>query len=353
MNRPVDPGGKGWPRILHLIPADGIGGVEVAAKSMLARGDLPCRFRLQFIEPAAPKGRTLASGMRMVRANWRALRPARAFAPDVILCSLWRSVPLALALRLLLPRAKLVCFLHIDAATHRADAALSAVAMRAADAVWGDSAAALAARGAPAARSRPISFVTERVAILDKGFVGPRFVTWGRLHRQKGFDRAIRFVARLAARGIDARYDIYGPDDGERSALQALIDDLGLQARVRLMGVAPRDGLAAVAERNAFFLQLSRSEGMCMAAVEAMQHGLVPVTTSVGEMARYVVPGTTGAIVDPERMDEAVEAVAALIAEPREWRRRSVAAMRHWHDAPLYADDVCRAAGDLARRGRA
>lgn len=336
------------PRILHLVPADGIGGVEVAAKSMAARTDLPCSFRLQFIEPAAPEGRTAASLLRMLASHRRALRPALAFAPDLIICSLWRSVPLALTLRALRPRVKLVYFLHLDTTTHRLDALLSAMAMRAADAIWADSAAALAARGAAGPRDRAISFVTERVALTDKPFVGPRFVSWGRLNRQKGFDRAIRFVAGLVRRGIDAHYAIYGPDDGEREVLQALIDKERLEEHVRLMGPVARDTLASVAASNAFFLQPSRSEGMCMAAVEAMQHGLVPIATPVGELARYVVPRKTGVIIDPDDLGPAMNEAAALIADPQQWRGRSIAAMRYWHDAALYADDVCRAACNLA-----
>jgi glycosyltransferase involved in cell wall biosynthesis len=335
------------PRILHLIPSDGVGGVEVAAKSMQVRNDLPCNFRLQFIEPAAPKGRTLASAARALGAHWRALAPARAFEPDVIVCSLWRSVPLALVLRTLHRRAKLVYFIHIDATTHRVDAVLSAVATRMADAIWGDSAATLAARGVLENQREVISFVTERMPLIDKPFGGPHFVSWGRLHRQKGFDRGIRFIGFLVARGIDAHYVIYGPDDGERDALLALICDLGLEGRVRLMGSADRSELARIAASYTFFLQPSRSEGMCMSAVEAMQRGLVPVTTAVGEMAYYVVPGRTGIFIDPDDMGPAADAVVALVDDPVRWRRHSQAAMRHWYNAPLYADDVCRAAAQL------
>lgn len=338
------------PRILHLVPVDGIGGVEVAAKSMRARQDLPCRFRLQFIEPEPPQGRSAGSIGRMLAANWRALRAARDFEPEVILCSLWRSVPLALALRAIHRRAKLVFFIHLDTTTHRLDTLLSAAAIRVADEIWGDSVATLAARDIATDRSRVISFVTERAPLLDKRFVGARFVSWGRLNHQKGYDRALHLIGLLARRGIDVRYSIYGPDGGERDTLIALATTLGLADRVRFPGPVGRDALAEIAAQHSFFLQPSRSEGMCMAAVEAMQLGLVPAATAVGQMAHYVIPDENGILIDPDRLDRAADKLAALIEEPKRWRDHSQAAMRYWQNAALYADDVCHAATDLASR---
>ena len=40
-------------------------------------------------------------------------------------------------------------------------------------------------------------------------------------------------------------------------------------------------------------------------------------------------------------------AAPALAADPAAWRTRSLAAMHYRQDAPLYADDVCRAAREL------
>ena len=334
----------GGVRILHLVPGDGIGGVEVAARSMRARADLPCVFRLLFISPAGPR-----SLWRRLRDNVRAFGAARAFGPHVIVCSLWRSVPLALALRLACRRARLAFFIHNDVTMHALDALLSRFAIRFADQVWGDSDATLAARQIPPARGRTISFVTERLAAPERAQPGARFASWGRLTEQKGVDRAIRLIALLAADGIDVRYDAYGPDGGALAALEALVRDLELEDRVRFPGPVPRSDLPEIAASHDYYLQLSRSEGMCMAAVEAMQLGLVPVATAVGQMAHYVVPGETGVIVDADRLKQGARDVAALIADPAAWGLRAQAARQYWQQAPLYADDVCRAATGLAR----
>lgn len=335
------------PRILHLVPVDGIGGVETAARSMRAHPDQPCDFRLLFIEPA---GGRRSGPLRLFGAYARAFRAATAFDPDVIVCSLWRSVPLALALRAARRRTRLAFFVHNDVAMHALDAGLSRLAIARADEVWGDSAATLAARGVPAGRARVISFVIDRLAAPARHDAGATFVSWGRLHDQKGIDRSIRLIALLSERGLDVRYDAYGPDGGALAGLQALAQGLGVADRVRFPGPVPRDRLPGIAAGHRFFLQLSRSEGMCMAAVEAMQLGLVPVATRVGEMAEYVRAGETGIAVDPERLDDAADAVARLIHDEAAWRRHSAAAAQYWQEAPLYAEDVCRAATDLAGR---
>lgn len=340
-------------RILHLVPVDGIGGVEIAAKSVLAHPDPACNFHLLFIEPEL---RARRSGpLRLFNANRRAFDEAMAFDPDVIICSLWRSVPLALALREARRRTKLAFFVHNDVAMHAMDAGLSRLAIACADQVWGDSATTLAARGVPAARSRVISFVTDRLTAPARPASGLKpattFVSWGRLHKQKGVDRSIRLIALLAGRGLDVRYDAYGPDGGALSGLQALAGELGVDDRVRFPGPVLRSRLPRIAAEHCFFLQLSRSEGMCMAAVEGMQLGLVPVATRVGEMAEYVRPGETGIAVDPDRLDTAADEIAALISNDGAWRSHSAAAVRYWQGAPLYAQDVCRAATELYQRG--
>lgn len=334
-------------RILHLVPADGIGGVEVAAKSMLGHDDANCDFHLLFIEAVSSISRGMLAIASLGLANLAAFRQARAIDPDVILCSLWRSVPLALILRVTLNRTKLVFFIHSDVTVHWLDTLFSRVAIRSADAIWGDSKATLAARAAPVGRARVISFVTDRLVAPDQHGGEASFVSWGRLHHLKGIDRSIRLIALLARRGLDVRYDIYGPDGGAQGDLEALAVELGVDNRIRFLGPVARVELKAIAARHRFFLQLSRAEGMCMAAVEAMQLGLVPVATSVGELGRYVRSGETGVTVVPDMLEETVDDLQRLIDDDDTRRRLSQAAARYWLEAPLYAQDVCDAARAL------
>jgi glycosyltransferase involved in cell wall biosynthesis len=145
----------------------------------------------------------------------------------------------------------------------------------------------------------------------------------------------------------DACLEIWGPDNGERSSLERLTRELGLEGHVRFMGVARGDELPAIARRHSFYLQLSRREGMAMSVVEAMQLGLVPIVTPVGEMQHYCQAGQTGLVCDPERLGETVSEVVRLLDHPAEYARIRALGRERWAAAPLYSDDVCQAARDL------
>lgn len=322
---------------------------------MAERADLDCDFTLLLLA-----GETL-SGVRgrietsPFRAPLNPLAQARGIArclragADVLIMSLWRSVGVAVLARLIKPRTRLVFFLNLERPVHAVDALASRIAIALADEVWADSAATLKARiGSPRKRTRVISFVTHRREPPETvTAASARFVTWSRLNRQKGIDRALHFIAALVDRDIEASFDIWGPDDGEQASLEALAAQLCIADRVRFRGPTARDGLEAVAADGGFFLQLSRYEGMAMGTVEAMQLGLVPVVTAVGEMARYVEDGKTGVIVDPDDPRSGVDAVAHLLARPEAYARLRRNAIEHWQSATLYAEDVCAAARAL------
>ena len=345
------------PSLVHVIPSDGIGGVEVAARSMAGRDDLACRFTLILVA-----GNSLTSGQPSIRASpfrsslnplaqCRALYLIWSMRPDIVVFSLWRTAFIAVALRLLRPRSTIVYFLHLDRATHPLDRIGSALGIAVASQIWGDSQTTLERRLAGSNKPRRvISFVTERLLPPPPELPQPHFILWARINEQKGIDRAIAIIDALRHNGINARYDVWGPDGGALDALKAKVEHLELQHSVLFLGPLARDALASVASQASFFLQPSRAEGMAMSCVEAMQMGLVPLVTAVGEMAEYVKDGQTGLIVDGARPDHDARRIEAVLADPAQFASIRRAALRRWTDAPLYADDLCQAASDLAKR---
>ncbi len=350
----TDPSSAPEVSILHIIPEDGTGGVEIAAKTILSRPDLSCRCELLFI--LNPTGELRARHVKGIsNLSWgslsayvHAFRRLRRSRTDVLIFSLWKSVPLLVLARLFLRRRRIVYFLHLEIDSHLLDAIFSRIAIRLADAVWADSEVALVSRGVPATkRQTVISFVTEQLVPRRATALDPTFVSWGRLHQQKGVDRAITLIAFLAERGIFATLHAYGRDDGAKDALIAQAIRMGVGDRIHFPGVITPGNRANAASSASFFLQLSRFEGMCMAAVEGMQLGLVPVATPVGQMRRYVEPGRTGILVDPDDLGAAADELVALLNDPDRYSALSLGARAYWSQAPLYADDVCRAATSL------
>ncbi len=345
------------PRIVHLVPIDGLGGVETAARSAAEHEFAGGDFRLVFFAGATiarNKQRISDSPGRSLHNPWAYVAGARtvlALRPDVLVCSLWRSLIVGLAVKLLRPRTRLVCFFHFPRPVHSADRWLHAVGLGFADEAWANSESTLKTRTrGRAIPRRVISFVIEPVAAPPYTASAAHFVNWSRLHRQKGHDRALGLIARLVALGVDVRFDLWGPDDGERANLEALARELGIADRVAFRGPLERDSLAAAAAGHGLFLQLSRMEGMAMSVIEAMQLGLVPVVTAVGEIPHYVRDGDNGLIVDPEKLDDAAKRIAELLRTPGAIDAMAERAGDTWTGAALYRDSFRDAALDLAAR---
>lgn len=126
---------------------------------------------------------------------------------------------------------------------------------------------------------------------------GPlRVLSIGRLQWVKGFDDALRAMARLVASGRPVEYRIVG-EGPDREKLTFLIDELGLGGSVTLVGVQSqaevRDQLVWA---DAMVLS-SLSEGISNAVLEAMAAGLPVVSTDCGGMVEVIDSGTDGFVV--------------------------------------------------------
>lgn len=330
---------------MHLLPKDGIGGVESAARSMLEGQPLDCEFKLQFIKQGD------GPSENNPLAHFRALGKIHRFEPDVLVCSLWRTAPIGLIYKFLNQKSKLILFLHSPSDVHFLDAMCRKLMMTVCDAVWADSNATLGERGGMSKKipRRAISFVTiSRINQRPPSQPAPRFVFWGRLHQQKGLDRSIELIRALIDHGISARYEVWGPDGGAASVLREQIRHSGLGEEVVLKGPANHGDLDRIAHDSSFYLQLSRQEGMAMSVVEAMQRGLVPVVAPVGEIGTYCRDGENAIIVhDPDNVSDAVQDVQRLLLDSERYRRMQDSAFRHWLSKPLYREDFCSAVKEL------
>ena len=146
----------------------------------------------------------------------------------------------------------------------------------------------------------------------------PTVAFLGRLDPIKGVDRLLRAVA-LARREIPAlRLEIMGSGEREHRRLARVADELGIAPAVRFRGmVLGQEKFDALARAHLFCL-LSHSEGLPVAAVEAMGCG-TPVVLSEGchlreahDRAGVVVPGAP---------DGAAAAIVSLLRDPERRRR--------------------------------
>ena len=138
----------------------------------------------------------------------------------------------------------------------------------------------------------------------------------GRLHPVKGYDVLIDALARLRNDGWSppAPFEVLIAGDGaEREALEARRTAAGLD-NVRFVGfqAEPPSFLASLH----LYLQPSRSEGLCVAAHEAMQAGLPVLASAVGELPYSIVDGETGFLVPPGQPDALGDALAQALSSP-------------------------------------
>ncbi|WP_428152567.1 glycosyltransferase [Brevundimonas sp.] len=162
---------------------------------------------------------------------------------------------------------------------------------------------------------------------------GPfRIVNAGRLTAVKNQAALLHAVRQLVDRGHDVSLRLYG-EGRERSRYEALVQSLGLQDRVHLMGHV-RDWWMQGAD---LFVLSSRHEGLCIALLEAMAAGIPAAAPLVGGVGDY---GTDGAVdiledLQPETIATAIEGLMAAPERRMEISRRgrAVVAERFGTDA--------------------
>lgn len=84
----------------------------------------------------------------------------------------------------------------------------------------------------------------------------------------KGQEYVIRAVARLKAMGIPVIYRIVGR--GDKARLQQLVNELGLQSEVEIIGQITHDKVFDFLDNLDLYVQPSKQEGLPRAVVEAM-----------------------------------------------------------------------------------
>jgi phosphatidylinositol alpha-1,6-mannosyltransferase len=172
-------------------------------------------------------------------------------------------------------------------------------------------------------RFRPLSAAERDAARSRFGLPSDSelIVSISRLVPRKGFDIAIRAVARLAPDHPDLVLAIAGGGRDERR-LRGLASEL--RAPVRFLGRVPNADLPALYGCGDLFAMPCRSrwggleqEGFGIVFVEAAACGVAQIAGDSGGAAEAVEDGVTGLVVRrPDDPDEVAEAMAALLDDP-------------------------------------
>lgn len=132
----------------------------------------------------------------------------------------------------------------------------------------------------------------------------------GRLVENKNQEALIETTRRLLDRGRPATLLLAG-DGPDRDRLRSKTAHLGLEARVRILGLY--DDLPRLFAAADVFVSASRTEGVSLAVIEAMSAG-TPIIATANEGNRNTLSEGCGVLVDsddPEKLADAVETVMA------------------------------------------
>lgn len=147
----------------------------------------------------------------------------------------------------------------------------------------------------------------------------PLILSVGRLVERKGFDIVIKAMPELLKEFPSLGYVLVG-DGPDRSRLQQLVDSLGLQKHVVLMGQTTDKLRNTLLASCSFLAMPSRDmghdvEGFGMVFLEAYAHGKPVIGGRSGGVAEAVRDGKTGLLVQPQSVPDFLQAAKRLLGD--------------------------------------
>jgi glycosyltransferase involved in cell wall biosynthesis len=159
-----------------------------------------------------------------------------------------------------------------------------------------------------------VSNMSSAVPLLDPHAERKNIIlSVGRLAPVKNHALLITAFAKIAQRHPEWCVEIYG-DGSERSALQALIHNEGLEHRIHLKGTV--NNLDQTYRQARIFAFPSYYEGFSRALAEAMAHKLPSVCLRECTFSREVVNQSNGGILTEDLLDDYAAALERLISNP-------------------------------------
>jgi glycosyltransferase involved in cell wall biosynthesis len=145
-----------------------------------------------------------------------------------------------------------------------------------------------------------------------------RVLSVGRLHPQKGHDLLIEAVDRCRSQGVAISLAIAG-EGPMRGVLEAAIESMGLEDRVRLLG--RRDDTPDLLRGADVFVMPSRYEAIGIALLEAMACGVAVVGADTGGIPEVIEADESGLLAQPGDVESLTRALLRLASDP-DLRRR-------------------------------
>jgi glycosyltransferase involved in cell wall biosynthesis len=148
-----------------------------------------------------------------------------------------------------------------------------------------------------------------------------RILSIGRLVAKKGYDDLLRALKILSEAGLQFEFLHIGSGEMEPQ-VRAMVQGLGLQQRVRLLGTLPHEEVIRYYQEAHCFVLASKvaangdRDGIPNVLVEAMAVGVPVIATRVSAIPELVEDGVTGTLVEADNPDSMAGAIRELLLQP-------------------------------------
>ncbi len=332
-------------RIFHLLPSQDLGGAEIASKTCNFIDNKNFIFRTHYINRNKLSKNYFLKVINEFKNNLESFVYFLKTKNLILICSLWKSSFLSILLKIFLPKTKVILFLHSSKSAHFFDRLFTSFVLIFAHEVWSDSTMTLINRfddlfvKRKSINTKIVSFMIRKLdPLVVRKKISFNFIYWGRLHRVKNLKQTIKFFKQFYSVDNTSSLTLIGHDYGMKIELKNLIKNLGLNNNVEILDFMDISKITKYANKCSFFIQLSHYEGMAMSVVEAMQLGLVPIVTNVGEIQRYCVDDKNSIIYDG--LQKTFNKVFELKKNENDYKEISNNAINTWKNKKLYKEDI-------------
>jgi glycosyltransferase involved in cell wall biosynthesis len=145
-------------------------------------------------------------------------------------------------------------------------------------------------------------------------------VCLARFKARKGLADLIRAAHLVVNQSPDAHFLLAGSSSSASSTyaehIRCLISDLGLDDNFRIIYDLNHDRVPQLLHTCDIVVQPSHSEGLGLAAIEAMACGLPVIASNTTGLAEVVQDGVTGILIPPGEPTALAAAISSLLADP-------------------------------------
>lgn len=157
-------------------------------------------------------------------------------------------------------------------------------------------------------------------------------VSVGNLVKNKRMELLVEAFYQAFGGGNQVNLKIFGQGP-EKSRLETMIRDYGLEPRVELMGLQTREDIARVHQSSDCFVLASESETFGLAFIEAMAMGLPVIGTRSGGPEEFINE-ENGLLIDVNNKDELIKAMKYMLENIAKYKREEISQEVHRKYSP-------------------